>query len=64
LFIEAIPNPETRAFVRHALTYAWIYAARLGRPAPGLDALVAGEFPRFTQPAQTGTMLAAAPRIH
>jgi len=64
LFIEAIPNPETRAFVCHALTYAWIYAARLGRPAPGLDALVAGEFPRFTQPAQTGTMLAAAPRIH
>lgn len=64
LFIEAIPNPETRAFVRHALTYAWIYAARLGRPAPGLDALVAGEFPRFTRPAQTGTILAAAPRIH
>jgi soluble lytic murein transglycosylase-like protein len=64
LFIEAIPNPETRAFVRHALTYAWIYAARLGRPAPGLDALVAGEFPRFTRPTPTGTMLAAAPGIH
>lgn len=64
LFIEAIPNPETRAFVRHALTYAWIYAARLGRPAPGLDALVAGEFPRFTRAASTGTVLAAAPTIH
>ena len=64
LFMEAIPNPETRAFVRHALTYAWIYAARLGRPAPGLDALVAGEFPRFTRAARTGTVLAAAPRIH
>jgi soluble lytic murein transglycosylase-like protein len=64
LFIEAIPIPETRAFVRHALTYAWIYAARLGRPAPGLEALVAGEFPRFTRVAQTGTLNAAPPRIH
>lgn len=64
LFLEAIPNPETRAFVRHALAYAWIYAARLGRPAPGLDALVAGEFPRFTRSAETGTIFAAAPRIH
>jgi soluble lytic murein transglycosylase-like protein len=64
LFIEAIPNPETRSFVRHALTYAWIYAARLGRPPAGLDALVAGEFPRFTGSAPTGTLSAAAGRIH
>ena len=48
LFIEAIPNAETRTFVRRALTYAWIYAARLGRRPPSLDELVAGEFPRFT----------------
>jgi soluble lytic murein transglycosylase len=68
LFIEAIPNPETRDFVRHVLTYAWIYAARLGRPPPGLDALVAGEFPRFTSPftgqAPTRTLAAAAAHIH
>jgi soluble lytic murein transglycosylase-like protein len=64
LFIEAIPNPETRAFVRHALTYAWIYAARLGRRPPGLDALVAGEFPHFTRDTQPGTVALAAPRIH
>lgn len=64
LFIEAIPNPETRAFVRRALTYAWIYAARFGRPAPGLDALVAGEFPRFTRVAQSSTLPAPAPRFH
>jgi soluble lytic murein transglycosylase-like protein len=64
LFIEAIPNPETRAFVRHALTYAWIYAARLGRRPPGLDALVAGEFPHFTRDTQPGTLVLATPRIH
>jgi soluble lytic murein transglycosylase len=64
MFIEAIPNSETRSFVRHALTYAWIYAARLGRPPTGLDALVAGEFPRFTDGAQPGTLALATPRIH
>jgi soluble lytic murein transglycosylase-like protein len=63
LFIEAIPVPETRAFVQHALAYTWIYAARLGRPAPSLDALAAGAFPRFTAPAK-GAMIAAAPRLH
>jgi soluble lytic murein transglycosylase len=64
LFIEAIPNPETRGFVRHVLTYAWIYAARLGRPPTGLDALVAGEFPRFTDRPPDGKLPAAAVRIH
>jgi soluble lytic murein transglycosylase-like protein len=48
LFMEAIPNSETRAFVPTALVYSWIYAARLHLPAPSLDSLAAGEFPRFT----------------
>lgn len=48
MFIEAIPVAETRAFVQHALVYSWIYAARMHLPAPSLDELSAGEFPRFT----------------
>ncbi|MGH7071826.1 MAG: transglycosylase SLT domain-containing protein [Acetobacteraceae bacterium] len=48
LFIEAIPNGQTRHFVEAALAYTWIYAERLGLPAPSLDALAAGHFPRFT----------------
>jgi len=48
LFIEAIPNDETRRFVEHTLTYTWIYAARLHRPAPSLDEMAAGRPPRFT----------------
>lgn len=48
LFIEAIPNTETRRFVQHALVYTWIYAARLELPAPSLVELAAGTFPRFT----------------
>ncbi|HET6185342.1 MAG TPA: transglycosylase SLT domain-containing protein [Acetobacteraceae bacterium] len=45
LYIEAIPVPETRRFVRLALTNTWIYAARLGLPAPSLDALAGGRRP-------------------
>ena len=56
LFLEAIPVTETRAFVSHALVYSWIYAARMRLPAPSLDDLAAGEFPRFTQPHQERRM--------
>jgi soluble lytic murein transglycosylase-like protein len=64
LFIEAIPNDQTRAFVQHALTYTWLYASRLRLPAPSLDELAAGQFPRFTPLAGQGRLLAAAPRAH
>lgn len=47
LFAESIPNAETRQFVQRALTYSWIYAARMHRPGPGLSELAAGAFPRF-----------------
>jgi soluble lytic murein transglycosylase-like protein len=47
LFIESIPVGETRAFVQRVLAYSWIYAARLGLPAPSLDALATGRFPQF-----------------
>lgn len=50
LFIEAIPASETRAFVQRVLTYNWIYASRLRLPAPSLDELAAGVFPRLHHP--------------
>jgi soluble lytic murein transglycosylase-like protein len=62
LFIEAIPNDETRRFVERALTYTWIYAARLHVPAPSLDDMAAGEFPRFT-PVPVESKIASA-RLH
>jgi soluble lytic murein transglycosylase len=64
LFIEAIPNDQTRAFVQHVLTYTWLYAAQLQLPAPSLDELGAGQFPRFTPLASQGKLPAAAPRTH
>lgn len=57
MYIEAIPVVETRRFVQRALTYAWLYAARLGLHAPGLDSIVAGAFPHFTQPEDGSKML-------
>lgn len=62
LFIEAIPNDETRRFVERALTYTWIYAARLHVPAPSLDDMAAGEFPRFTPEPVQGRIASA--RLH
>jgi soluble lytic murein transglycosylase-like protein len=47
LFIEAIPIDETRAYVPRVLAYTWIYAARLHLPAPTLDELAAGGWPRY-----------------
>jgi soluble lytic murein transglycosylase-like protein len=64
LFIEAIPVKETRAFVAHALVYSWIYAARMHLPAPSLDDLAAGEFPRFTPPEQGRRMAEVTPGFH
>ncbi len=64
LFIEAIPVPETRAFVEHVLVYSWIYAARLRLPASSLEALAAGEFPRFTQRPAERKMTVTAAGIH
>jgi soluble lytic murein transglycosylase len=64
LFIEAIPVTETRAFVYHALVYSWIYAARMHLPAPSLDDLAAGEFPRFTPLEQERRMKVLQPALH
>jgi soluble lytic murein transglycosylase-like protein len=62
LFIEAIPTDETRRFVERALTYTWIYAARLHVSAPSLDDMAAGQFPRFTPAAVAGKTASA--RLH
>jgi len=61
LFIEAIPVAETRVFVQRVLGFSWIYASRLGLPAPSLDHLAAGRFPRFLGPAEVTAIMAEAP---
>jgi soluble lytic murein transglycosylase-like protein len=62
LFIESIPIAETRAFVQRVLTFSWIYANRLDLPAPSLDALAGGQFPRFAGVEEVTAMLREHPR--
>ncbi|GGC57346.1 lytic transglycosylase [Siccirubricoccus deserti] len=57
LFTESIPIDETREFVKRVLAYSWIYASRLGLPAPSLDQLAAGSFPKFSRPAEVTAMV-------
>jgi soluble lytic murein transglycosylase len=64
LFIEAIPNVQTRSFVRLALTYTWLYANRMGLPAHSLDELATGAYPRFTGEDRRGTLARSAPQLH
>ena len=47
LFIESVPNDETRAYIPRALAYSWLYAAQLRLPSASLDELAAGTWPRF-----------------
>jgi hypothetical protein len=49
MFIEAIPNPNTRAFVEDELMYSWRYASDLRLPATSLDALAFGRYPRLVR---------------
>lgn len=47
MFIESIPARETRIFIERVLSNLWMYRERLGEPSPSLDALAAGERPRY-----------------
>jgi soluble lytic murein transglycosylase len=64
LFLEAIPLPETRAFVRHVLLYSWLYAAQMHLPASSLDELAADQFPRFTPRDQRGRVALLSSGLH
>ncbi len=46
-FIEAIPSPETRGFVEGVLRNLWMYRMRRGEPAPSLNRVAAGGWPRY-----------------
>ncbi|HBS30667.1 MAG TPA: transglycosylase, partial [Parvularcula sp.] len=47
LFIESIPNPESRDFVEKVLTNYWIYRQRLGLAPTSRDRVAAGEVPLY-----------------
>ena len=74
LFIESIPYSETRNYIKHVMTYYWLYAKRTKTDARTLDETAEGKWPHYqdnasalstaAQPAATATTLisdAAAP---
>ena len=58
LFIESVPNDETRGYIPRALAYSWLYAAELKLPSPTLDELSAGSWPRFRHDGATDAVVA------
>ena len=48
LFIESIPNIETRGYLERVMANLWIYRKRLGQPTPTLDRIASGGWPRYT----------------
>ena len=45
LFIETIPNAETRRFVRQVMADSWLYAEEIGLQPASLNQLAQGNFP-------------------
>ncbi|GEN60401.1 transglycosylase SLT domain-containing protein [Acetobacter nitrogenifigens] len=64
LYMERLPNPETRVYVSRALSYLWIYADRMNLPTPSLEALVRGEWPAFAAEQTLATARGRAHLIH
>jgi soluble lytic murein transglycosylase len=46
-FIESIPSRETRNFIENVLRNLWMYRLRRAEPAPSLDRVAAGSWPRY-----------------
>ncbi len=47
LYMESIPVHETRNYVERVMANLWVYRARLGQPAPTLDQMAGGMWPRY-----------------
>jgi soluble lytic murein transglycosylase-like protein len=47
LFIESIPYPETRSYIKFVMTYYWMYAKRSNQTAPTLDETAKGDWPTY-----------------
>ncbi|HSM96909.1 MAG TPA: lytic transglycosylase domain-containing protein [Rhizomicrobium sp.] len=51
LFLETMPSPEARDYVRRVMTYYWMYNRRQNEESPALDQAAAGDWPQYRRPA-------------
>ena len=56
VFIETIPNDETRRFVHQVLADSWIYAEEIGLRPASLDTIAEGNFPQLGNYAAAATI--------
>jgi soluble lytic murein transglycosylase len=47
LFIESLPVPETRDYVKRVMINIWMYQLRFGEPPLGMDDAAAGKWPLY-----------------
>jgi len=47
LFIESVPSPETRSYIKRFMMYHWLYRRRLGQDSPTLDDAASGKWPVY-----------------
>lgn len=47
MFIETIPNEQSRDYVKKVMANLWIYHKRLGQNAPSLEKLALGKIPQY-----------------
>ena len=47
LFIESIPAPETRGYIKKVLSNFWLYRSRFGQKIPSLDQIASGQWPLY-----------------
>lgn len=50
LFLETMPSPETRDYVRRVMTYYWMYNRRQNETSPALDQAAQGQWPKYARP--------------
>jgi soluble lytic murein transglycosylase-like protein len=62
LFIESMPAPQTRSYVKEVLTYYWMYSRRVGERAPTLDDTASGKWPRYRPRERDAPMATGTPQ--
>ncbi|MGD0190733.1 MAG: lytic transglycosylase domain-containing protein [Rhizomicrobium sp.] len=55
LFIESIPVPETRKYIKRVMTFYWMYAQRAGQQSPSLQETAEGKWPIYHHQAAQGS---------
>ena len=61
LFVESIPSPETRAYIKRVMMNLWMYRKRLNEPVDGLDEAASGAWPIYSGNNSTVTRTEALP---